>query len=391
MMKVFSAAFIHSRLRNVILLSGIICLLTCGCTEGADAPTGSADNNDNVLNLEYASQFSAAMDDGCYRLEIADGRKYLLIPEEISEDDKSLNEKYGDYIRINIPVSTVYLAASSAMDMFRELDALDEVYLTSTNEWAIDGINERLSDGRMYYIGKYMAPDYEALLEAQCDLALESTMIYHSPATAEEIEALNIPVLIERSSYENDPLARLEWIKLYGLLTGHEQEAIAFFDEVKKEVLNIVSKTEESKGKRPDTAFFSISQNGYATVRKPQDYVAKMISMAGGNYVPQDISPDEKATATMNIQMEVFVTEVSNADILIYNSTIRSGPKSIDELTEMSDVFLDFSAVKSKNVWCTSRSMFQETTAVSRIITELNQIISGDYDEDNMEYFYKLK
>ena len=55
-------------------------------------------------------------------------------------------------------------------------------------------------------------------------------MIYHTPEVKEKLEALGIPVLVERSSYETDPLGRMEWIKLYGALTGHYAEAAAFFD-----------------------------------------------------------------------------------------------------------------------------------------------------------------
>ena len=38
----------------------------------------------------------------------------------------------------------------------------------------------------------------------------------------EMIEDLGIPVLVDRSSYESNPLGRMEWLKLYGLLLGKE-------------------------------------------------------------------------------------------------------------------------------------------------------------------------
>ena len=45
----------------------------------------------------------------------------------------------------------------------------------------------------------------------------------------EKLEELGIPVLVDHSSYEPNPLGRTEWVKLYGLLTGHEEEAEAAF------------------------------------------------------------------------------------------------------------------------------------------------------------------
>lgn len=38
-----------------------------------------------------------------------------------------------------------------------------------------------MKNGDIEYAGKYSAPDYEAIFDADCDLAVESTMIYHTP------------------------------------------------------------------------------------------------------------------------------------------------------------------------------------------------------------------
>lgn len=62
----------------------------------------------------------------------------------------------------------------------------------------------------------YSAPDYELILSKNCDLAIESTMIYHKPEVKEKLEQFGIPVLVEHSSYESHPLGRTEWLKLYG-------------------------------------------------------------------------------------------------------------------------------------------------------------------------------
>ena len=58
----------------------------------------------------------------------------------------------------------------------------------------------------MLFAGKYDEPDYELLVNQGCDLAVESTMILHSPKVQEMIEMLGIPVFIDRSSYR-----RIRW------------------------------------------------------------------------------------------------------------------------------------------------------------------------------------
>ena len=44
-----------------------------------------------------------------------------------------------------------------------------------------------------------------------------------------ELFELGIPVLVDYSSYESNPLGRTEWVRLYGILTGKEAEAEAAF------------------------------------------------------------------------------------------------------------------------------------------------------------------
>ena len=56
-------------------------------------------------------------------------------------------------------------------------------------------------------------------------------MIYHTPEVKEQLEHFGVPVLVERSSYESGPLARMEWIKFIGLLLGRAEEAERVFSE----------------------------------------------------------------------------------------------------------------------------------------------------------------
>jgi iron complex transport system substrate-binding protein len=296
-----------------------------------------------------------------------------------------------DITVIRTPVKKAYVAASSSMDLINAVGGMDSVIMTSTEakDWAIPEIREAVGSDKIRFIGKYSAPDYEALIEDEADIAIESTMIYHKPQVKEAIEELGIPVLVERSSYENDPLARLEWIKLYGLLFGREDEAEAFFDDA---VAKVSSVDTASVKETPSVAFFSVNSAGAVVVRKPGDYITKMIETAGGRYALDGITPEEdNALSTMNMQMEAFYDKAVGADILIYNSAIESDLSSVSDLTALSEQFEDFAAVKSGNVWCTNKNVYQKTTGAADMITELNMIFAGADDDSGMEYFHKLK
>ena len=81
-------------------------------------------------------------------------------------------------------------------------------------------------------------------------------MISHSPEVKEKLEQLGVPVLVERSSYEEGPLGRVEWIKLYGLLTGHLDEAEQFFWNSVQQVQAVEQMAAGNETGRPTVAIF---------------------------------------------------------------------------------------------------------------------------------------
>jgi iron complex transport system substrate-binding protein len=379
-----------AKVRSLIAL--LLAALLTGCAPApeaggeASAPETAAEGIVGSMELTYAEQFSVDYyADGSALISIVGAeRPYLLLA------DGATVETEQDVVVIQEPVERVYLAASSAMDDFRQLDALDTIALTSTKaaDWSLPVVQQALEEGTIRYAGKYSAPDYELILSEGCDLAIESTMIYHSPETQERLETLGIPVLVERSSYETHPLGRLEWIKLYGLLTGHLQQAEDYFAQQVAKLEAV--ETQQPTGKT--VAFFYISTSGYAVVRKSGDYVAKMIELAGGTYLFSDLTGEENALSTQNMQLEQFYAYAQDADYLIYNSAIDGELQTVDQLLEKCPLLADCRAVQEGNVWCTGKNMFQETTGIGDMIADLHAIVSDEAEEqEQLTYLHRLR
>ncbi len=340
---------------------------------------------DHSLELQYADQFAVDYYEGDYALiTIVGGGQFLLVPEG-KEAPEGLD---ADITVIHQPLENIYLVATSTMDFFRALDGLGSISLSGTKAdgWYIDEAKQALEDGSIVFAGKYSAPDYELILSKNCDLALESTMIYHNPEVKEKLEEFGIPVLVEHSSYESHPLGRTEWVKLYGVLLDKEEEAEAVFEE-QAEKLNSI-KDSENTGKT--VAFFYINSMGSANVRKSNDYVSKMIELAGGKYIFDDLGTDEEGLSTMNMGMEDFYAGAKDADYIIYNSTIDGELGSLDELLKKSTLLKDFKAVKEGNVWCLTKSMFQETTCLGDVIMDIHRMLTED-DPEGLTYLYRLE
>ena len=350
-------------------------ILVCG-SASAEEPTGS-------MILRYAENFSVDYyAGGAARLKVQD-QDILLLPA-----DAPIPEGLEKLPRIPIPVQSFYLASSSVPDLFLQMDALDKLRFTSTDasSWRIPELREAVEDGQLAYIGKYSAPDYEALLTEGCELAVENTMILHSPATKEKLEALGIPVLIEYSSYEPHPLGRVEWIRLYGLLCGRQAEADAFFDRQAATFQSM----EGLRELRRTVAFFHITANGGVVVRRPNDYITRMIELSGATPAVTDLPPSDSALSTVTIQMESFYAQARDADMLIYNATVAGDVTDLDSLLSRHPLLGDFKAVKEGNVWCTEMSMFQRSSAAADMMKELRAAVSGDAGED-LRYLHRIQ
>ena len=340
---------------------------------------------DHSMELEYATQFAVDYYQDDYAvITIAQEGSYLVVPE-----GKEVPEGLDKEIKVlQQPLDHIYLVATSSMDLFRAIDGIGNITLSGTDEngWYIEEAKEAMENGSIQYAGKYSAPDYELILANGCDLAIESTMIYHSPDVREKLEEFGIPVLVEHSSYESDPLGRMEWLKLYAVLLDKEEEADAYFQS-QTDMLTDILGTENTE---KTVAFFSINSNGYVTVRKTGDYISKMIELAGGRYIFQNLG-DDNALSTMNMQMEDFYAGACDADYIIYNSAIESELHSLDELLEKSSLLADFKAVKEGNVWCTEKSLFQETTGIATMISDMHTMLtSDDPDLSQLTYMYRL-
>lgn len=333
---------------------------------------------DHRIPLEYATAFRADVySDGADEfvlLTILDSDRYLLIPE-----NRSTPENLSSEIKtINLPVQNAYLCASSAMSLISRLGAIDSIRFSAIQkkDWNIEEPLRAIENHSLFYAGKYNSPDFELLLKENCPLAIESTMIYHTPAIMEKLESLGITVFVDKSSFEEHPLGRLEWIKLYGLLFGKADEAKSFFDR-QVEKLDIDSDFEPRTSKK--VSFFYITATGMVVIRGSDDYIVKMIELAGGKYAFTETR--KSRSPSVQISMEQFYAMSADADILIYNSAIDNSIHSRQELIEKNPLFKEFKAVKTDDVWATGKYLYQATDRIGDMILDLRKIVDGRGEE----------
>ncbi len=385
----------RSTLRG-ILVAVLLCalLLACGCASQGERASSSGTSQDSLyttlisdfhntdlgcgweptgsMELDYATCFAVDYyPDGFALVCTADGGRYLVVPE----GKDAPKELASDIQLIQQPVGNIYLAASDSMCLFDALGALDRICASGIerDDWHIDAARAAMDKGDIVFGGKYRAPDYELLVSSGVRLAIESSMINHTPEVREKLMDLGIPVLTELSSYEKEPLGRAEWIRLYGMLCGLDSLAQEVFD---KQVAQ--ARSFDASPTNKTVAFFYLNANGAAVVRRPGDYVTSMIEEAGGHSVFEGLEEAATGSSSTTMEMEQFYAAAKDADLIIYNATIDEPLASVEELVQKNALLADFKAVQTGDVWLCDQNMYQKMIATGDIIADIHKALSGE-------------
>lgn len=340
-------------------------------------PTGA-------LQLEYAEHFTVDEFEGGLRLIcVSNGERFLVVPQ----DAKVPDGLSSDIAVIRRPADKVYLVSSATMCLVDALDANDNILMSGTkaDDCSVAGFKSALESGAIAYGGKYSAPDYERISASGCTLAIENTMINHTPDVKEKLQKLGLVVLTEQSSSEPEALGRVEWIKLFGVLFDKEDEAAHLFNEQKARV----EQTSRLASSGKTVAYFYINSNGAAVTRRAGDYVAQMIELAGGSYALDDAQTASTSGSSVTLEMERFYATAKDADIIVYNGTIDESVATLKDFVGKNALLSQFKAVKNGNVWVTSADMYQQMTSTADIIDELHGAFTGD-DASDFHYLRKL-
>lgn len=354
-------------------------------------------------------------------------RKSVKFTARASEANSANNEKKGDALELTVlqqPLTTTYVAASAVMAPLCDLGAVSQIRFSGLREegWYVDEARTAMEKGSMLFAGKYSEPDYETLLREGCDLALESTMIYRSPEVIEKLSALGIPVYIDYSSYEPHVLGRLEWIRVYGALFGHEEKAQQWYASERDRIRAIQKDAETSSGEasqsgksteksetktsrnskneasstgtssgragtdttadlRPTVVYFYVNSSGQIQVRQPNDYIPELLELAGARYLAPDMSSlSGSRKNNVTVSLEDFYSSCRDADYLIYSATLDRPLSSIRELLGKNALFADFKAVKEGHVYTTDKDFYQLSDRMADFAEDVHRMLQGQGD-----------
>ena len=125
-------------------------------------------------------------------------------------------------------------------------------------------------------------------------------------------------------------------------------------------------------------------------VRSADDYIPTMIEMAGARYIFKDVT-DEAGKSTIPMTIEAFYDIAQDADYIVYNASIDSSVKTLDDLLAKDPIMSELKAVKEGNCWSSGGSMYQRTDIAGDIIMDFHTLFTSDDPEGQLQYITKLE
>lgn len=334
---------------------------------------------DHSMELKYAEHFSVDYYKGGYKLiTIKDNAKLLIVPEKMSVPESVEN---GTVI-MQQPIGNMLMNSTAMAAMLDYLGKLDAVSFSTddSHSWYIEGVKQAVEEGRIKYVGQYDSPDYEQLAAAGVKYGVFSSMVMDDVKV--QLESIGLTPILDISSKETHPLAKVEWAKLYGAMFNCEEKAEQLLAEQEKAAENL-PKTDKT------VAVFYITSSGKLYARKAGDYMTKMVELGGGNYIFPELGTGE--TGTKNMEHEAFFDGAKNADYIIYVWSMGGKPETLADLLERSEILSELEAVKNGNVWCTTPDFFQAQNHTGDMIADISKMLNSDGTVDKFDYLVKLK
>lgn len=224
--------------------------------------------------------------------------------------------------RLKVPVekvcvySSVHAALLSEMGCLNTIKGLCDVqYLTDTT------MKDAVSQGKIADLGSSMQPDVERIVDTGAEVLLTSP--HEGASTDGKIASTGIPVLACADYMEISPLARAEWIRLYGILMGRESMADSIFNAVEKRYNELKLMARKSPS-RP-TLLVERPYQGVWHVPCGSSTSGILYADAGAEYIFADLD----GAGSQSVGVETILERGMNADFWLIKSF---GPLSREEL-----------------------------------------------------------
>ena len=270
------------------------------------------------------------------------GNKYAEGFQLTETDSGIVVEVFQPYTRLLVTKPYHRLATMSTVQVgfLYAIDATDALVAVCNPELIYTPLK-----GDEIDLGDSMKPSAERVLQADLDLLLAVNYGQYDNLEAARLEKLGVPIIYINEWQEHSPLARAEWLRLLGALTGRLPQADSVFHEVETKYKSLTGEAgPTAKGGQSAQRSIMSGNNFRGTWYVPsgKNYLAYLFKDAGAIYPFYD---DERETS-IPLTIEETLRYFHDADVWV-----GAAGNSLAELEQLDEKHTWFKAYKDGRVY----------------------------------------
>lgn len=325
-------------------LTGILFLLILfSCTPGTKKKNIIEHKSMEVIDLDYAGGFEIFKNKETF-LNIknpwqrASGVefRYRLV------SSKDTLKKDAEYTDIQVPVKKIVCLSTTHIGFIDYLGELNTIEgISGTNYVTNEFLSREIKNSKIKEVGYEENLNIELIYRMKPDVVLAYGVSGSESGFLMKLKELGIPVLFIAEYLEEDPLAKAEWIKVFGALFNKLGLAENKFDSIASNYNNLKKKASSVENK--PSVLLGLPWSGTWYISGGESYVAKLITDAGGSYLFKDY----KFKDSQPLALETIFTKASTAEFWLNTSTASS----LKEIMNEDERFANLPPVKNKKVY----------------------------------------
>lgn len=267
------------------------------------------------------------------------GNKYAEGFQINQTDSSVIVEVFQPYQRMEItrPLQRIGTMSTVQVGFLYALDAMDCLVAVCNPELIYTPVK-----GDEIDLGDSMKPSAERTLQAGLDVLLAVNYGQYDNLEATRLEKLGVPIIYINEWQEHSPLARAEWIRVLGALTGKLHEADSIFHEVETKYEELKNHQSSIINHQSTKIMSGNNFRGTWYVPSGKNYLAYLFKDAGADYPFYDDNRETSIPLTIEETLRYF----HDADVWV-----GAGGNSLAELAEMDEKHTWFKAYQDKRVY----------------------------------------
>lgn len=241
----------------------------------------------------------------------------------------------------------------------------------------------------LYDIGYEQSLDYERILSLRPDILVSYTVSGVEPPYIAKLRSLGIPVFILYDHLEEHPLARAEYVRLFGALTGCSERADSVFEAVRARYETLARESDAMTETKK--VLLNVPYGDAWYVPGAESYMARIIRDAGGEVL--GAGPGTSSSRVISLEQAYLFSKEADIWLNPGHCRSRTGLSSLHQLFPSFGPLAEGLPIYNNTLRTTPEggNDFWESGAMrpDLVLEDLISIFRNE--SDSLTYFFPLK